>query len=182
MELDWLKDGRKIPDSVMYYIRAMAVHAVRELGQSPETVAKTYNFNRACIYRWLRQYDEGGYDALKSKMPPGSKPVVNYYVENWLKRTVLNDTPVNYGYDTNLWTCKILSELLAQELGISVDVSTIRLHLKKLNLSFQKPEYQDIERDEQEIHDFLNDKFIRIQRLQKELERRLVFKMNLELE
>jgi hypothetical protein len=36
---EWLLDGRKIPDEVMNYIRKMAVHAVRERGQSPEVVA-----------------------------------------------------------------------------------------------------------------------------------------------
>lgn len=165
MEYEWLEDGRKIPDSVMHYIRIMAVHAVKELGHSPETIAETYNFNRACIYRWLRQYDEGGYDALESKKPPGAKLVVNYYIEDWLKKTVLNDTPVAFGYDTSLWTGKILAELLESELGVSVDESTIRLHLKKLGLSCQKPEYQDIQRDEHEIQYFLNEKYPRIQRL-----------------
>jgi hypothetical protein len=44
MNLDWLADGRKIPDEVMYYIRVMAVNSIRVLGQSPEVIAKAYNF------------------------------------------------------------------------------------------------------------------------------------------
>lgn len=51
MNFDWINDGRKIPDDVMYYIRVMAVNSVRVLGQSPEVIAKAFNFNRACIYR-----------------------------------------------------------------------------------------------------------------------------------
>ena len=43
MTPEWLEDGRKIPDDVMYYIRRMAVYAVRVLGQSPEKVAEAYN-------------------------------------------------------------------------------------------------------------------------------------------
>ena len=70
MNVDWLADGRKIPDDVMYYIRAMAVNAIRVLGQSSEAIAKAFNFNRPCIYRWLRQYDEGGFEALKSGIAP----------------------------------------------------------------------------------------------------------------
>ena len=53
----------------------MAVHAVRVLGLSPELMAEAYNFNRACIYRCLRQYDEGGYEALESRMPPRGETV-----------------------------------------------------------------------------------------------------------
>ena len=43
MNLDWLADGRKIPDEVMYYIRVMAVNSIWVLGQSPEAVAKIHN-------------------------------------------------------------------------------------------------------------------------------------------
>jgi hypothetical protein len=42
------------------------------LGQSPEKVAEAYNFDRSCIYRWLKQYDGGGFEALESHMPRGS--------------------------------------------------------------------------------------------------------------
>ena len=38
MNLDWLAEGRKIPDEVMYYIRVMAVNSIRVLGQSPEDI------------------------------------------------------------------------------------------------------------------------------------------------
>lgn len=165
MNVDWLADGRKIPDDVMYYIRVMAVNAVRVLGQSPELIAKAYNFNRPCIYRWLRQYDEGGFAALNSEMPPGAEPLVTAGMDEWLKRTVLNQTPVDFGYDRNLWTCGILAELLKGQFGVTVSASAVRLHLKHLGLTFQKPEYQDVKRDERQIEFFLNEKFPRIQRL-----------------
>jgi transposase len=169
MNLDWLNDGRKIPDDVMHYIRVMAVNSIRVLGQSPEDIAKAYNFNRHCIYQWLRQYDAGGFDALKSDMPPGAAPLVTDEMDQWLKHVVLEHTPLDFKYDNNLWTCAILAELLDKEFAVTVSESTIRLHLKKLGLTPQKPEYQDAERDEQEIENFLNVKFPRVQRLAKKL-------------
>lgn len=169
MNPEWLEDGRKIPDDVMRYIRIMAVHAVRELGQSPEEVIKVFNFNRPCIYRWLRLYDEGGYEALKSEMPMGSEPIITEEMDEWLKQTVLTKTPMDFNYDTPLWTCKILMALLKTEFHVWVGESTVRLHLRKLGLTSQKPEYQDSDRDEQEIEHFFNDKFPRIQRLAEKL-------------
>lgn len=165
MNFDWLDDGRKIPDGVMYYIRVMAVHAIRVLGESPEVVAKAYNFNRACIYRWLRQYDEGGFAALESEMPAGAQPIVTGEMDEWLKQRVLEQAPVDFGYDTNLWTCGILAGLLKKEFGVTVSDSAVRLHLKSLGLTPQKPEYQDAERDEREVEYFLDVKFPMIQRL-----------------
>lgn len=165
MNLEWLEDGRGIPDEVMFYIRVMAVNAVRILGQSPEVIVKAFNFSRACIYRWLRQYDEGGFMALQSEQAPGAAPLITEDIDGWLKQTVLTATPVDFGYDTHLWTGRILAELVAAQFGVSVSDSAIRWHLKKLGFSPQIPEYQDRERDEREIERFLNVKFPKIQRL-----------------
>lgn len=165
MNVDWLNDFRKVPDDTMFYIRVIAVTAVRVHGVSPEVVIKVLNLNRAPMYQWLNLFDEGGYSALESSMAVGAELIVTKEMDEWLKQTVLKQTPIDFGYDTNLWTCKILAELLLQEFGITVSESTIRLHLKNLGLSCQKPEYQDVNRDEKEIEKFLNEKFPKIQRL-----------------
>src|SRR5438874_11602659 len=165
MNEDWLIDGRKIPDEVMGYIRKIAVQAIRENGQSPEVAAKVLNFNRSCIYEWLKRYDEGGYEALESRRPPGAKPVITREMEGWLEETVLNSTPVQHGYDTNLWTRDILAQMLKKEFGVSVSGLSVSLHLRKRNLSYQKPCYRDVARDEQEVEHFVKDKFPRIHRL-----------------
>ncbi len=169
MDTIWLDDYRKIPDNVMCHIRIMAVNAVRVLGQSPEIVAKVYNFDRSCIYRWLKQYDNGGFEALESKMAPGAEPLITSEIDEWLKQTVLALTPVEFGYDTNLWTSVILSNLLTQNFGVTVSDCAVRLHLKALGLTCQKPEYQDVQRDESEIDKFLNNKFPRICKVAKKM-------------
>ena len=120
MNEEWLVDGRKIPDEVMGYIRKIAVQAIRENGQSPEVVAKVLNFTRSCLYDWLKRYDQGGYEALESPRPPAARPLITREMEAWLEETVLNSTPVQHGYDTNLWTRDILAELLKKEFGVSV--------------------------------------------------------------
>lgn len=175
MNTDWLKDGRKIPDEVMLYIRIMAVHAVRELGQSPEEVIKAFNFNRHCIYDWLRLYDEGGYSALESISAPGAEALITPELDNWLKESVLNKTPVDFGYDSHLWTCQILIELLKKEFDVTVSESTVRLHLHQLGLSSQKPTYHDWDRDEREIEFFIDKKFPSIQRLAEKMEADIAF-------
>ena len=175
MNTDWLEDGRKIPDDVMFYLRRMAVNAVRKLGYSPETIAETYNFNRSCIYRWLNQYDQGGFDALESKMPPGAEPLITVKIEEWLKNTILGSTPVKFGYDTNLWTCTIIANLLKQEFNIDVSDSTIRLHLKAMNFSCQQPEYQDLKMDDKDVDNFLNNKFPLIQQVAQKIDADIAF-------
>lgn len=165
MSMEWLADGRKIPDEVMDYIRVMAVNAIRNLGLSPEWIAKAYNFNRDCIYDWLNDYDRGGYEALKSQKPPGARPVITSEMDEWLKQTVLTSTPDKFGYDTNLWTCAIVVGLLKEKFNVSVSKGAVRLHMQALDLSCQRPDYQDIKRDDQEVERFKTEKFPMVQRL-----------------
>jgi transposase len=113
----------------------------------------------------LKHYDEGGYEALESQPAPGAEPLVTGAMEEWLKQTVLTHTPVDFGYDTTLWTRDMLAELLKKEFGEAVSGSTVSLHLRKLGLSYQQPTYQDRDRDPGEVERFLNDKFPRTQRL-----------------
>lgn len=165
MQADWLKDGRKIPDDVMNYVRQMAVHAVRDEGESPEVVARVFQFHRSCIYRWLKQYDEGGEDALITRTPPGATPVVTSEMDEWLKMVVLGSTPLQFGYDTNLWNCKVLVDLLRRKFDVKVSDDTVRLHLEAMGLTPQKPQYQDHERNAVEVEHFKREKFPQIQKL-----------------
>lgn len=165
MNEDWLSDGRKIPDEVMSYFRKRAVQAVIERNQSPEVVAEVFGFNRSCIYDWLKSYKTGGYPALETRKPPGAEPIITPAMEQWLKQTVLNSTPVHYGYDTLLWNRDLLADLIKKTFDVTVDGSTVSLHLQAIKLSYQKPSYRDIKRDEQEVEAFLNEKFPKIQRL-----------------
>ena len=169
MSIDYLEDARKIPDDVMSFIRILAVNAVRILGMSPELIAKAYNVHRSCIYRWLEQYDKGGFKNLESKIPPGAEPVITNEMDKWLKETILTNTPIEFGYDTNLWTCPIIGQLLEHKFSVTVSNSTVHAHLKKIGLTCQKPEYQDLKRNEQEVEDFLQNKFKRIQRVAKKI-------------
>lgn len=86
-------------------------------------------------------------------------------MDEWLKQTLLSQTPLDFGYDTDLWTCPILVDIFHKEWGVTVGESTVRLHLKNLGFSAQRPRYQDVERDEREIERFLDHKFPAIQNL-----------------
>jgi transposase len=170
MTNDWMKDGRKIPDEVMDYIRKMAVRAVREIKESPEVVARLFGFSPSCIYEWLNCYDEGGYPALETGKARGAAPLITPAMDQWLQRTVLESTPAQHGYDTVLWTSAILAELLKNTFGITVSESTVSLHLRHQGFTYQKPMYPDEQRDEREVEYFLNEKFPRIQRLAQRLQ------------
>jgi transposase len=161
----WMEDARKIPDDVMNYIRNLAVRAIVEEGISPETVAEVFHMSRTAIYRWLKLFDQGGYPELETKKAPGSPPEITEEMDDWLKDTVLNYRPEDFGYDTALWTRDILAEILNAEFSIDVGGRAVGYHLQKIGLSYQKPWFRSREQDNAKVRKFLEETFPRIQNL-----------------
>ncbi len=164
MKTNWLSDARLIPDEVMSYLRKIVVRAVREFGYSPEDVVKMMGFSRSCIYDWLNRFDALGYDGLETKKAPGVQRIITEKMDAWLKEIILGLTPEDFGYQTHLWTCQILAELLSRRYGIRVVSETVNHHLREMNLTYQKPSYVPKEQDADEVEQFLNVEFPKIQR------------------
>jgi transposase len=164
MKPDWLSDGRLIPDEVMSYFRKIAVHAVEEMGYSPEDVIKILGLSRSTLYDWLKRFRAHGYEGLDTKKAPGAKPTVTAEMEAWLKWVVLETSPEEFGYDTTLWTCDLLAELISQRYQVRVIGATINHHLHNLGLTHQKPNYIPLQQDPAAVEHYLNKKFPKIQR------------------
>ena len=165
MKPNWMSDARQIPDEVMTYLRHIAVCAINERDCSPEDVANVLGISRSSIYDWLHRFENDGYEGLKTRKAPGAPPVITGDMDEWLKKTILESTPEDFGYDTQLWTCDILAVLLKAHFGITVIGATVNQHLRKMDLSHQKPQYHPCEQDPDEVARFLSDKFQRIQKL-----------------
>jgi len=184
----WFLDARLIPDDVMSSLRKIAVRAVQEDGYSPEDVIKILGLNRSCIYDGLNRFKEAGYDGLDTQKAPGSparvtpdreawlkQVILECSVipkilrtpldrEAWLKQVILEWSPEDFGYDTTLWTCGLLAELLKKEQGIPVVPETINHPLHKLGLSNQEPGYIAREQDPAAVKQFVAETFPKIQR------------------
>lgn len=139
----------------MTYIRKIAVCSVVERHCSPDAVAQALGMSRTSVYEWVRWYKHGGYDALVTRTAPGAEPRVTPDLDLWPQDVVLHGSPQTYGYDTDLWTCQILSDILRKEFGVSVLASAVYVHLVRLGLSYQKPRYVAREQDPTEIEYFL---------------------------
>jgi transposase len=175
MENDWLNDYRKVPDETMSYIRKIAVRAIVDFKIPVELVAQIFGISPSAVYAWIERFDKGGYSNLETGSAPGAKLIITKEIESWLRFIVLTTTPANHGFETSLWTCDIMRQLLNREFGIDVQVSTISIHLKSMGLSYQKPDYRPFEQDPKEVDYFLSVKFPRIQRLAEKLDAEIAF-------
>ena len=170
-----LIDYRTVPDIVMDYIRKIAVDAIDNRSFSVQEAVEFLGISKSTIYEWLKKFDQSGYDALNTVKAPGADPIMTSEMDEWLKGVVLGKTPMDFGFESTLWTCKIMMELLHEEFGIEVSESTISIHLKKMRVSYQRPRYRAAEQDPKEVEKFLNDKFPRIQKLAKKLDADIAF-------
>ena len=175
MDNAWLNDYRKVPDEVMSYIRKIAVRAIEEGGMSVELIAQILGVASSAIYVWVQRYRKEGYAGLDTRVAPGADRVITKEIEGWLKLVVLNTTPLDHGFETSLWTCEIMGQLLYKQFHVDVQASTISIHLKAMGLTYQKPDYVPLEQDPKEIEQFLSDKFPRIQRLADKLDAEIAF-------
>jgi len=167
MQPEWLSDARLIPDDVMSYLRKIAVRAVEENGYSPEDVIKIFGFSRSSIYEWIKRYRAHGYAGLDTKKAPGASATVMAEMDAWLKRIVLRSTPEDFGYDTRLWTCDLLAQVLWDKYGVRVIGETVNHHLHQMGLSYQKPEYVPSEQDSGDVEQFVTEEFLKIQHFAK---------------
>jgi len=175
MDNAWLNDYRKVPDEVMGYIRKIAVRAIEEGGAGVELVAQIFGIAPSAIYVWVQRFRKEGYSGLDTRSAPGASPTITEEMDKWLRSIILTTTPLNHGFETSLWTCEIMRQLLYKQFRVDVQPSTISIHLKAMGLTYQKPNYIPLGQDPKEIEQFLSDKFPRIQRLAEKLDAEIVF-------
>ncbi|MCF7978449.1 MAG: IS630 family transposase [Chromatiaceae bacterium] len=171
----WMNDARKIPDETMSYLRKLAVRAIEQKDYSTDLVADVLGISRSSVFEWVKRYHEGGWDALETGASPGAPPIITPPTEAWLRRTVLDKTPQDFGYETALWTRGILAELLKTHFDIQVAGTTVSQHLKRLGLSYQKPWFRAAEQKPEAVERFLTDTYPRIQRLAEKLHADIAF-------
>jgi transposase len=133
-----MNDARKIPNEPMGYLRKLVVRAIEEKAYSPELLADICGISRSSIYEWLKRYREGGWEALESRPAPGAPPLITPEIEEWLRQTVLEKTPQDFGYETALWTRDILAALLHKYFGLTVGGSTVGMHRRRLGVELSQ--------------------------------------------
>jgi len=130
-----------------YEVRVRAVEAVQR-GMSKRQVALAFGVNRITLYRWLEKFDENGYDGLVRKEGSGRPRLLEDISETELTNIVLASA-IQFGFESDLWTVGRLHQVIAQKFHVEVSKNTIWRRLVEAGLTYQKPERQYYEADEE---------------------------------
>lgn len=145
-----ITDGRQVDHQTLEWMRLRAVEAVVYEKQSPERVMGWFKLHRTVIYRWLRMFRKGGWEALKSTKAPGPGPKLTPAEKRRLGKFLMKN-PLQLHFDFGLWTLEMVQELIRQKYGKSVSIPTVTRILSEIGYSRQRPLQRAYEQDPERV-------------------------------
>jgi transposase len=162
-------DGRTIDHKTLEHLRKLAVKRVIEDGEKPSHVMDSLGLCRTTIYRWLRKFEDDGWEALAEKIAQGPEPKLNEKQRQQVKRWILGKDPRQYGFDFGLWTRRIVQTLIEEKMGIKLGLTAVGRLLASLNITPQKPLRRAYERDPKAVEQWCKERYPKLKQRAKRL-------------
>jgi transposase len=121
-----------------------------EQGLNQSDVARRLKVCSQSVSRWAKTLQEKGEKGLKAAGRAGRPPLLTLEQRQQLERRLLQG-PEKLGYETPLWTCPRVADLIEREFGVSYHAGHVWKILRQLNWSPQRPKGRALERNEEAI-------------------------------
>lgn len=148
-------NGRKISKYEQAAIRRQAIRLLFERNLHPEAVAQGLGISVRSVYRWIKWFKKRGWEAFPPPKPCRKSKLTEPQLSE-IFSIILTKTPLDFKFDTVLWTREIIADLIFQKFSISLHETTIGRILKRNNLTPQKPIRKAYQQDEKEVEYFKN--------------------------
>lgn len=146
-------DGRKISRDVLEAYRLRAIE-LRKKKWSVNSIAESFGLHRGSISRWFTKHQRGGIKALKKRKAPGARSKLeDKEVEKLL--SCLKQPATAFGFETPLWNCNRVRQLIKSELRTELDVSNVWRMLRSWNFTPQIPTKTALEQNPYEVKKWL---------------------------
>ena len=157
------QDARCLCSHAQEALRLRVIHAIRE-GMKQVEAVRIFGVSRAAISKWVKQYRQGGAQALKAK--PQGRPKGPSRLKGWqaaqIVRTITDRTPDQLKMPFVLWTREAVVQLIEQRFGVSVSVWTVGRWLRRWGFTPQKPVRRAWEQNPQQVEHWLKVQYPRI--------------------
>ena len=131
------------------YRRQWAAQLLDE-GRGVNEVARLVRASPSSVSRWQAMKAHAGEEGLKAKPHPGRGGRLSSPDKEQLKQLLLAG-PQAAGFDTALWTCRRVAQVIAHTFGVSYHPDPVGRLLHGLGFSCPYPQHQVRERDEEAI-------------------------------
>ena len=153
--------GRQISHEVLEQYRFRAIK-LRKKGWQVNHIAEAFGVNRRAVTRWFTTFRQHGSKALKSKKANGPEPKLSQEDRQHILSIIKNPAG-DYGFETSLWTCKRLQQIIKEKIKKDIDVSNIWRWLRVWGLTSQIPDKEAIEQNKKEVRQWLKERWPEIQ-------------------
>jgi transposase len=140
-------------------VRVRAVEAVSR-GLPMGEVADAFGIDRTTLYRWVTRSKTIG---LMRKVGSGRPRLLGDVTEGAFVQIVLQPA-TSFGFETDLWTIGRLHRVIQEEHGTEISHDTIWRRLREAGLTYQKPERQYFQMDEEARKEWMASEAPRIRR------------------
>ncbi|MGX1248369.1 transposase [Streptomyces ambofaciens] len=150
---DLVGDARHLWPSAQEALRLRAVAALAA-GRDREDVAELFGVSLKAVDGWWAKWLAGGREALVTR--PRGKPVGVHQVlgeaeQAAVRQAVLDHRPCDVGLSGQLWTRRLVGELIAKLYRVRLTEPGVGKYLKRWGLSFQRPDKRAVEQDPQAV-------------------------------
>jgi transposase len=121
------------------YLRArlLAIKFLSE-GKTRTEVSELVNCTYKTLSSWIDKYIQGGLEKLTESIKHQVPQRLNSAQKQQFKQMLLQQIPIDYGIDRNLWTAKIMIQIIEQRWNVKLKDSRIYEIIQELNLSYQR--------------------------------------------
>jgi len=124
-------------EKYMIGVRLYAIYQIAS-GAVSRDLEKMYNVSFKTVCNWVHQFNEKGINGLKEYRRSGRKPRLSDKDMASIKKTILNEEPTQYNYNTSTWTGPLLIDYIERKFGIKYKKAQIYNIMRKMGLSYQK--------------------------------------------
>ena len=119
-------------------IRIRATEALAR-GLPAGVVSRSFGVNRSTLYRWKIRLKNEGPEGLERRDGSGRPRSIDPEEGSALLDLIL-DSALDYGFETDFWTCRRILSVAKDQCGIDVSKWTVWRRLREADLTYKKPE------------------------------------------
>lgn len=143
--------------------RLEAIDLIIEKNQSQTDVAKKLGVSIRAVQYWIHTYRTAGKKGLQSVPRPGRPARLTPRQKKQLAQTLLKGS-LKAGFSTDLWTSPRVAHLIRQKWGVTYHVDHVLRLLYSLGFTPQKPQKKALERNEEQIRNWVRHTWPRIKK------------------
>jgi len=146
-----LKHGSSDKSEIREWKRRQGFEMLKQ-GMKKSVISKKLEVNHKTVYNWSVKLEQSV--DWHDRKQPGSKGKLTEEQKEKLKK-IIGSGPRSYGYDTDLWTLKRISEVIWKEFDVEYNTTHIWRVLKNIGYSAQIPVAVAMEKNPEYVKEWL---------------------------